>query len=380
MENNICKVSEMDIKKEYKDDFYKEIIHTNNLRCKIVLISLCVIDIIWMILNFSDINIDYYLSLLMFILEIVGIFTLFFAKNKRYIGAIHLSIIAMCLIWAQYVNFSNYTYTGNFIPYLIALLGLASIACLKPKHSIILFAANQLVFLIINSILIKDSSTLVNVCLNSTIGAIFACIFSIFNFKSKLHLFLNKKLVAELNLANEKLKEYVHKDVGTGINNKLAFNEKLKEEWENAKQLRESISLIMLDIDFFKKYNDTYGHSKGDTCLMDVAQCISKNTTQATGFAGRYGGEEFVVILSRTDKDEAMLVAEKIRKAVEALNIPHKGRTDGKLNLTVSMGLAAMVPDNENTSKQLIEYADSALYAAKAKGRNKVEAFTKKKP
>lgn len=375
MKNTIWKALEVGIKKEYKDDFYKEIIHTNNFRCIIVLMLLCIIDIIWMILNFSNINTDYYLSLLMFILEVAGILALFFAKNKRYIGAIHLSIIAMCLIWAQYVNFSNYEYTGNFIPYLIALLGLASIACLKPKHSIILFSVNQLVFLIINSILIKDIPTLVNVCLNSTIGVIFACIFSIFNFKSKLRLFLNKKLVVELNLANEKLKEYVHKDVGTGINNKLAFNEKLEEEWEKAKQLRESISLIMLDIDFFKKYNDTYGHSKGDTCLMEVAQCISRNTTQATGFAGRYGGEEFVVILSHTDKDEAMLVAEKIREAVDILNIPHKGRTDGKLNVTVSMGLAAMVPDKKDTSNQLIEYADRALYAAKAKGRNKVEAF-----
>lgn len=347
---NIFGIFTMDIKKEYQDDFYKEILISNNLRCQIVLVILCILMVPYIIIGFSKPNTDYYLSMFAFVLEIIGLFSLFIYKNKRYVCVIHISIIVLCLIWSQYVNYYNEKYMGDFTPYLIGLLGLSSMAYLKPKYSIILFAINHLIFLMLSTTLINDNSILLNISVNATIGAIFACIVAILNYRYRLNSFLNKKLIEELNFANQKLEESVRRDVGTGIRNRLSFNEKLEAEWKSVKHSRGYLSLIMLDIDFFKQYNDTYGHSTGDICLKDVAQCIS-NAIRTNDFVGRYGGEEFVVLL------------------------PHKGRKDGTSILTISLGVASIVPNNENTSIQLIECADSALYDAKARGRNKVMAY-----
>lgn len=373
---NIKKILGTDIPKDYQHDFYKEILRINNWRCQIVLITLSILSIPDIILWSSKPSTVYYLSILVFVLEIIGLVSLFLFKNKRYVGTIHISIIVICLAWSQIVNFFGYKYKGDIVPYIIGLLGLCAFAYLKPKHSLILFGIQHLSFLILNAILINDNSFLLDVSANATVAAIFACIVAMLNYRSKLNSYLNKKLIDELNLANAKLKEYVHIDAGTGIKNRLAFDQKLEAEWASAKRSKEFISLIILDVDFFKQYNDTYGHSKGDICLRDVAQCISRNTIQSTDFAARFGGEEFVVLLPHTDKDAAVFAAEKIKKEIEMLNIPHEGRQDGILFVTLSLGVSCIVPDDiETSSIQLIEHADNALYAAKKSGRNKVMSY-----
>ncbi|WOO37983.1 GGDEF domain-containing protein [Anaerocolumna sp. AGMB13020] len=360
------------IKQEYQEEIDKEIVYSNNRRCQFVLLILIIPMSLYVSWKFIFFNQQMYLNLLFIFIGLIGLSLLHFQKNKRYIGAVHIFFMIVCLIWAQYTNFEGYQVSPNYTPYIIALMGLATIAYLKPKYSIILFGVNHIVFLLINAYLVHDNVIIVEITVNSTIAMVFAFIFSLLNYKARLQLFQNKKLVEELNLANQKLIEYVHTDVGTGINNRLAFSETLEHEWHSAMLSKEMISLIMIDIDYFKQYNDTYGHSKGDVCLREVAQCINQYMLSTSAFVGRYGGEEFVVVLPKTDKVEALKIAENIRTQVIILQIPHLGRDDNMDILTVSLGVASITPENADTSIRLLELADKALYRAKAEGRNRV--------
>lgn len=278
----------------------------------------------------------------------------------------------LCIQTTGDANFESYQAYPNYTPYIIAIMGLAAIAYLKPRYSIILFGVNHILFLLINAYLVQDNMVVLESSVNSTIAMIFAFCFSVFNYRSKLHLFENKKLVEELNIANQKLTVYVHMDVGTGINNRLALSEKIEHEWHSAMISKEMISLIMIDIDFFKQYNDTYGHSKGDICLREVAQGISQNSLIKPDYVGRYGGEEFIVILPITNHEMALKVAENIREQIIILQIPHLCRVDGMNILTISLGVASIIPKNGDISVRLLELADRALYQAKEGGRNRV--------
>ncbi len=175
----------------------------------------------------------------------------------------------------------------------------------------------------------------------------------------------------ELNEANMKLQELSITDGLTGVYNHRYFYEKLSEEIRRAERYGHPLSLIMADIDFFKQYNDAYGHVEGDKGLEAIASFM-KQSVRAGDMVARYGGEEFSVILPETGKKEAMAVAERIRLCVQAAHYASKnGESGGRL--TVSLGVAAF-PEDAEDQKGLIEKADAALYRAKEKGRNRVDA------
>jgi len=132
------------------------------------------------------------------------------------------------------------------------------------------------------------------------------------------------------------------------------------------------LSVILIDIDFFKLYNDTYGHQEGDACLRVVAMAIAQSVHRPGDLAARYGGEEFVVLLPMTTLNGAADLAERIRLSVEALAIPHSA-SDAAPHVTVSLGVTNMFPDQVENSELLLNLADQGLYAAKAAGRNRVE-------
>lgn len=134
------------------------------------------------------------------------------------------------------------------------------------------------------------------------------------------------------------------------------------------------LSLIICDIDHFKKYNDTYGHEPGDECLKQVAQTIDKMLRRPGDFCARYGGEEIVIILPNTHGEGALEVAERLRLRVENLNIEHKASSSHN-SVTISLGLATDYASNPSY-EEVIRKADEALYRAKANGRNRVECFT----
>ena len=158
----------------------------------------------------------------------------------------------------------------------------------------------------------------------------------------------------------------------TGIANRRRFNDFLTQEWRRAIRDRSEISLIMCDIDFFKNYNDTYGHQAGDDCLKQVAEAISQTFHRPGDMAARYGGEEFAVIMSGTGLHDALAMAQAVRAAVEALGIPHGSSTVVPV-VTLSLGVAAIKPQKEISFDVLVAAADQALYHAKSRGRNQVQ-------
>ncbi len=156
----------------------------------------------------------------------------------------------------------------------------------------------------------------------------------------------------------------------TGLANRRAFDAFMDEEWRRASRTNKIISLLMIDVDFFKKYNDHYGHPSGDEVLKSVARIVKSFARRPGDIAVRYGGEEFVIVLS-AGKNFAVLLAEKLLKGVEALNIEHCA-SDIAGHLTVSIGIASCHPQQSASPRELIARVDAALYDAKKKGRNRI--------
>jgi diguanylate cyclase (GGDEF)-like protein/PAS domain S-box-containing protein len=181
--------------------------------------------------------------------------------------------------------------------------------------------------------------------------------------------------VTERKLLEEKLAALAMTDGLTGIANRRAFDEALKREWKRTLRHGTQISLLLLDIDHFKEFNDRYGHQVGDDCLRAVAQAAA-GAVRATDMVARYGGEELALILPQVDVAGAGETAEKVRSVVEGLRVPHSGNPEGGGWVTASLGAAtalARVGGTMRMPEGLLQAADHALYRAKHGGRNRVE-------
>ncbi len=177
------------------------------------------------------------------------------------------------------------------------------------------------------------------------------------------------QLYQKLEIANRELQRLASLDGLTGVANRRRFDEYLDAEWQHLAREKLPLSLILCDIDFFKKYNDTYGHQAGDACLRRVADALRFCARRSVDFVARYGGEEFAVILPNTTDIGATLVAEEIRTVVNALEIAHAQSAVSE-HVTLSLGVACTQPSHSTTPSMLIASADAALYKAKAAGRN----------
>jgi diguanylate cyclase (GGDEF)-like protein len=178
---------------------------------------------------------------------------------------------------------------------------------------------------------------------------------------------------AHLGSAIEKLHLISTQDGLTGVPNRRHFDETLAREWRRASRSQHPLSLLMLDVDCFKAFNDTAGHQAGDDCLRDVARTLAASLQRAGDVLARYGGEEFAVLLPETDAAHAEHLAETLRRRIESLGIPHPGSPTG--TLTASIGASTVVPSADATGcEALLRAADAALYDAKRAGRNRVAA------
>lgn len=178
------------------------------------------------------------------------------------------------------------------------------------------------------------------------------------------------QLYMHLEAANQALQQLSVRDGLTGLANRTHFDQHLQQEWSRLQRQQRPLSLILCDIDFFKLYNDTYGHPRGDLCLQQVAGALGASASRPADLAARYGGEEFAVVLPDTDLDGAMQVAENIRQRVEALQIAHPGSAHQQV--TLSLGVATLIPADPQSPCTLIHAADENLYRAKHAGRNQV--------
>ena len=178
-----------------------------------------------------------------------------------------------------------------------------------------------------------------------------------------------QKAQAALSLANRELEKLSVLDSLTQVANRRRFDDYLLQEWRKLKEEKAPISLILCDIDYFKFYNDTYGHPIGDYCLQQVALAIECVIESTPGLVARYGGEEFGIILPDTDAATAFKVAQKIAINVNQLHITHENSLVNNY-VTISLGVHSLIPNSESTPELLIALADKALYEAKERGRN----------
>ena len=181
---------------------------------------------------------------------------------------------------------------------------------------------------------------------------------------------LVEERTSQLQQANDHLQRLSYIDALTGIANRRHFEEILEIEWRRAFRAKTPMTLLMLDIDRFKLYNDTFGHRAGDECLARVAKVLDESVQRAGDLMARYGGEEFAAILTGTDESGGAEVAERLRAAVEQLGI--KRSDDPVQVVTISIGVAAGIPGQVSSHEVLLGAADKALYEAKRAGRNRV--------
>ena len=174
----------------------------------------------------------------------------------------------------------------------------------------------------------------------------------------------------ELVATNDDLTVMASIDMLSGLANRRGFQSRLDFEWMKAQQYGCELSLLMIDVDHFKLYNDTYGHPEGDACLSKLGETLAGLAADTMGFAGRYGGEEFCLLLPNINARKALEIGERVRAAIEGLGMPHA--TSSHQTVTVSIGVAATLPNATLRPGDLIEAADAALYAAKYRGRNAV--------
>jgi diguanylate cyclase (GGDEF)-like protein len=181
-----------------------------------------------------------------------------------------------------------------------------------------------------------------------------------------------KELEVSLQKSEARYRQLANADGLTGLANRRWFDERFEEEWQRALKEGQPLALLLIDVDLFKSYNDQFGHMCGDACLRQIATVIADTLPQSLGVVSRFGGEEFAVILPNMERDGALAVAEELRGAVAAMNLPHVGSPWGIQ--TISIGVAAGVPERTESALWLLNASDSALYCAKRLGRNRVES------
>lgn len=187
--------------------------------------------------------------------------------------------------------------------------------------------------------------------------------------RQMMHVF--NEMATAIQENKELLKTLSNTDGLTGVANRRLFEESFSDKWESCLQEGQPMSLLFIDIDFFKKYNDSFGHQKGDACLIKIAQELDGVVDKPNEFVARYGGEEFVITLPNTASEKAAKVAKKVQKRIKQLRI-QRTPTDNEKYVTVSIGVATLIPTPSNTKEMLIQIADQALYDAKSQGRNKI--------
>lgn len=181
-----------------------------------------------------------------------------------------------------------------------------------------------------------------------------------------------KKIEIERDRLREELEELSYLDSLTGVANRRMLDQVLEREWMEARRQQQSLSIIMFDIDYFKQYNDSFGHFKGDECLREVAQLLTSSATRARDFVARFGGEEFVLVLPQTDAAAAKTVAQRCFEKLKAADIHHPSSPVAQ-RITLSCGVATSMPTHTDSLDQFLEQADRALYRAKEGSRNCIQ-------
>ncbi len=380
-----------------KNEFITEIYKTDIVKVKITSIIFIIIEVI-MLTAYSVTNRNdlfrtpdaYYGIMYIIMIPAMTVFLLVFIRfsddipdNKTGIRYAGLFFISFILIWCAGISLLDQLSNGQVIVYVVAVISIAVTPVSEPLMLFITYSVIHSVFLLLMPYFQKSAGMVFANGVNSTAFLVISWAIGSMRYRKYADDFNNKKLIrektGELILVNKKLEEANQKleilsrtDSLTGLYNRFMFDQKIKEEWNRCKRHSISLSLIMADIDYFKNYNDQYGHHAGDCCLRKIAEILASCAGRSSDTVARYGGEEFAVLLPHMDEKNALEFAEQIRKKVEITAGPNTGLTDP---ITINLGVHTMIPSDMSSIDEFIINTDKALYKAKEK-RNCCEAYS----
>ena len=296
----------------------------------------------------------------------------FFVRNFQWMAAPTSTIILSCILLASISSYDkNFSQHAAYDVIIITTIICFGIRVLFPVCVMIVIISASITMLA--AMTLNWSFDLLKLSHYFGLGSLATLVIVGLMERQERLSFLQELMVAhqtvELDRLNRALDRMAREDPLTGLVNRRGFDETMQIEWDRARRDQQSMAILYMDIDFFKLYNDTYGHNIGDVCLRRVAQTIKAALRRPADLAGRYGGEEFVVLLPNTDRDGAIDVALRILKHVDALALPHS-RSKAASFVTLSIGISYLIPDNLLTLKEFIKRADDALYQAKERGRH----------
>ena len=319
-----------------------------------------------------------YMMMLLAMVAFLVIFTKFgmhISKYRRAIRNTGILFISFILAWCAGISLLDQFTNGQVIVYVVALIAIAVTPIYEPMLLWIIYFVIHLIFLIFMPYFQKSADLVFANSVNSTAFLIMSWVISFSRYKKQVEDFINKKVIQEKNnelarinmeleQVNQKLETLSQTDALTGIYNRFMFEMKMQDEWNRCKEESLPLSLIMADIDYFKSFNDQYGHQAGDDCLKKIAGVLSACANGSSQIVARYGGEEFVIVLPHTQKQKAIALAEQIRISVEKMAIQHL-HSDISATITISLGVNTINPSGGSSVEEFIYKTDKALYKAK---------------
>lgn len=286
---------------------------------------------------------------------------------------------AFILVGAAALSGLSQSIQLGLVTYLLAVFIVGAFLRLSLKRRFMVLIPGWVALVVMIWVFLADRYVFLAGLVNGTLATVLALYLARLTFANRVRHWRDRRLIerheteltrinAKLSQANQMLTRLSYLDALTGIPNRRYFDEFFGREWKRAAREKQSLALIMADIDHFKQFNDTYGHQEGDQCLIRVSRALRGALLRPGDLVARYGGEELAAILPGTNLADAHLIAERMRAAVAAQGIPHPASPTS--HLTVSLGVAALVPGDDVEAQTLIEQADRALYRAKQQGRN----------
>lgn len=333
---------------------------------------------------------NYYLAMYLVItVAMAFFFAVFDHLEKKTSGgafatwAAGTAFAAFILFWCAGKSLLDQFSSGKIAPYSIATICIAVVAVYPPKIILPVFGAAEVFFVVMMPHFQQSSALSSSNRWNSVYFVLLACVISAAMYRSKINDFNNSRIIQEKNSelerinrelteTNRALEKLSVTDGLAGVYNRSFFDRSIRVESDQCRKNRCPLSMIMLDIDYFKEFNDHYGHQAGDDCIRKVAAALTSCVKRSSDIVARYGGDEFAVILPNTGLEGAMNIAKQIRIGVESLSIPH-GFSDTAPFLTISLGVDTMEPSEELAVSDFIRRVDRALYEAK-KYRDRVMA------
>ncbi len=383
------------VKDGYKAEFNVYVDRINTSRAKITALCFVVaeaaviaVSLIIRAGDYFDKPGPYYMEMHFLRFVIMSAYLLIFlrlGKNvAKYGKAINITgalFAVTILAWCAGISLLGQQTNRQILVYTVAVMAIAVTPFFKPLLLTGIYAIAHIAFLLLMPHFQVSYAIVYGNCVNSTTTILVSLAISYMRYKKIIEEFGNRKIIQEKNSelermnrelaeVNQKLELISRTDSLTGVCNRYMFDKTIKMEWNRCKRNLVPLSLIMIDIDFFKTYNDSHGHMVGDDCIRQVANVLKAFTKRSSDTVARYGGDEFALVLPYMGRESALSLAEQIRRTVEEYAIRLANTTSQEI-LTISAGVNSAVPTEKISLEKFIEAADSALYKAK-ESRNSV--------